>query len=564
MRHPLTILLLILSNLAFAQRYDVIIQEIFPDPTPSVGLPNYEWIEIRNRSTQVLSLQGWRIADAGGQSAPFPNITLKPDSLLILCSTSAAGSLSTQGRCVGLTSFPSLDNDGETIILKNASGHVIHAIQYSVNWHRTELKKEGGWSLELIDPQHPGVFAPNWNSATHPTGGTPGKPNSIAGVVVDRDPPQLMNAYSIDSANLMLRFDEALDSAYTSQEALYRLSDGREIVEARCLPPLYDRITLRSDWPLLREKIYTLTGLEWTDLAGNRISNFITARIGIASTPDSNDLRINEILFDPPTGATDYIELLLTGKKIIDLSQLYLSTRASGGTLGSIEPVSTEPKLAFPGDHLVFTADPDAIARHFFVRYPELLIKTDALPTLSDTEGNLTVLNKQGEIVDAVTYQADWHYPLLNSRTGVALERIDPMQPTQNPHNWQTAASTVGYGSPTQRNSQYHLIQTTESMELSTRILSPKRDGRDDILQILYRSDVGGNRIRLRIFHSSGTVVRELANQLLMGTQAVFTWDGLDDRGNSLPVGQYIVLMEGSNLNGQTRRIKKAVAIVAG
>ena len=56
--------------------------------------------------------------------------------------------------------------------------------------------------------------------------------------------------------------------------------------------------------------------------------------------------------------------------------------------------------------------------------------------------------------------------------------------------------------------------------------------------------------------------MRELIDQALIGTQAVFSWEGLDDRGNALPVGQYILLIETTDLNGRMERIKKVVAIV--
>ncbi|MFM7671434.1 MAG: lamin tail domain-containing protein [Bacteroidota bacterium] len=565
MRYLMSLFLLFIHATTYAQpRYSVLIHEIFADPTPSVGLPNTEWIEIKNCSGHVLNLQGWRLADASGQSSPFPNISLATDSLLLLSYTTGANSLNSYGRCLGLTSFPSLDNEGETIVLKNASGQIIHAVRYSVSWHKTELKKEGGWSLEMIDPKRPGLFAPNWSSSIHPNGGTPGKPNSTAAVLEDREPPQLLNVYSIDSSLLLLCFDEALDSLFVSQEAMYRLSDGREIIEASCLPPLFDRVILRTDWPLLLEKIYTLTLLDLKDLSGNQLPFLQTTRVGVASTPDNSDLCINELLFDPPTGCTDYVELLVTGKKIIDLSRIFLSSRSSSGSLGTIKPICPEPRYAFPGDHLVLSSDAEALKRFYFVKDPDRLIRTDALPSLPDTEGNLSVLNAQGDVVDALAYQNDWHFPLLNNKTGVALERIDPMRPTQDKNNWQSAASTVGYGTPTSQNSQYRVAQTQTSIFLSSILLSPKRDGRDDIIQIGYQHEKGGNRVRIRIFHSSGTHVRELANQTMVGTTALFSWDGSDEQGHALPVGQYILLIEITDIDGRMQRTKKVVAIVDG
>lgn len=544
MRSFTLIWLLSLHTIVAAQRYEVVIHEIFPDPTPSVGLPSYEWVELHNRSARPVSLQGWRIQDAGGQSAPFPNITLQPDSLLIVCSSSGASNLSAYGRCLGISGFPSLDNEGELLILRNANGQVIHAISYSIDWHGTALKKEGGWSMEMIDAQHPGLFKPNWNSSVDPAGGTPGKRNSIERILEDREPPQRINAFMLDSSKLILQFNEALDSTRVSLESNYFLSDSREVIEAVCQPPLYDRIELRTDWPLRADILYTLSWRGVVDLSDNEQASNETTRIGLPAPADTASVRINELLFDPPAGGADYVELIHLGKRIIDVSRLYLTTRGLNGDLGSIKRVCVEPRYVFPGDHIVLTSDAFGLQKHFFVAVPEWAVQTDALPSLPDTEGSLVLLNTQGNVVDELRYADEWHSPLLNERGGVALERIDPTGPTQDQNNWQSAATTVGYGTPTRRNSQYKRIETIGTLELSSFVISPDQDGRDDVIQLRYRTSHKNTRLRIQIFHSNGVSVRELANLALGGSESVFTWDGLDDRKNRLPAGPYLLFVE--------------------
>src|SRR3982751_1227679 len=130
------ILLLLIPCFSFGQdRYAVIINEIMADPTPVVGLPNVEWIELNNRSAGPVNLQGWRIADQTAVSGPMPAFILKPDSLVIICTSSATSLLSVYGACLAVSSFPSLDNDGDLVSLKTADGRVIHALQYNISWY---------------------------------------------------------------------------------------------------------------------------------------------------------------------------------------------------------------------------------------------------------------------------------------------------------------------------------------------------------------------------------------------------------------------------------------------
>ena len=60
------VLLLTPVCLLSQNRYDIVIDEIMADPSPQVGLPSNEWIELNNTTTFPINLQGWKISDATG------------------------------------------------------------------------------------------------------------------------------------------------------------------------------------------------------------------------------------------------------------------------------------------------------------------------------------------------------------------------------------------------------------------------------------------------------------------------------------------------------------------
>ena len=158
------------------------------DPSPLVGLPNVEYIELKNVSGKDINLKGCRIA-ANASSAPFPDYLLASDSLVILTSNNGAALLASYGTVLAIGSFPSLPNDGATLVLTSKENAVIHFVRYQPNGHENEIKEEGGWSMEMIDSDNPCAGKGNWTWSTNNYGGTPGKKNSVEGVNEDGTAP---------------------------------------------------------------------------------------------------------------------------------------------------------------------------------------------------------------------------------------------------------------------------------------------------------------------------------------------------------------------------------------
>jgi hypothetical protein len=125
---------------------DVIINEFFPDPTPVIGLPEVEFIEIYNKSNKIFNLNGWKIGDASSDGT-ISGSWLLPGEYKVLTAT-ANIPLYTSTTAVGVTSFPSLNNAGDDVVLKDNFGQIIDKISYTDDWYRDEIKQDGGYSLE--------------------------------------------------------------------------------------------------------------------------------------------------------------------------------------------------------------------------------------------------------------------------------------------------------------------------------------------------------------------------------------------------------------------------------
>ena len=543
-------------------RYAVVIHEIMVDPSPPVSLPSNEWIELRNRSSLPISLGGWHIADDAGQSSAFSAFTLEPDSLVIVCSNGSAAAMAAYGRVLPVGGFPSLDNEEGILSLIAPDGTVVHALRYSSSWHVNELKRQGGWSLEMIDANSPCMGRVNWTSSMGASGGSPGSPNTAEMHNPDEAPPRLLQSINRDERSIVLQFDEPVDDLSAMDAGNYSM-DGIGIVRAVVGGPLFDQVELHLSAPLDSNTIYTIKVKGIRDCAGN-LMEMEEVRVGIASEPQVGQLIINEILFNPRPDGFDYVEVYNKGPSIIDASAIFIANRNASGAVASTQAIAATPRYIYPGDHFVVTPDPDNLARQYFVKYPMQVLRV-SLPSYPDTGGYVLLLDRQGNILDEVHYKDDWHFKLLNDPEGVALERIDPGRGSNEASSWHSAGASVGYGTPTDRNSQWmdsHSIGA--AIEIDPPVFSPDGDGQNDLAAIRFRMDEPGYVANVLIFDANGRCVRRLARNILLGDAGYLTWDGLSDAGARLSAGIYVVWVEVFNLLGKTRSWKKTVVLGRG
>jgi hypothetical protein len=551
------------ANFSFylPQQYDVVIDEIMADPTPQAGLPNNEWIELRNTSAFDINLQGWRLADLTGQTGPMPNFILRPDSFVIVCTGSAVPVLAPFGKVISVANFPSLDNDGDLISLFSMTGITIHAVQYTSAWYQNELKKDGGWTLEITDTKSPCNGISNWKASVDANGGTPGKKNSVDGINNDETAPKLLRAFAINNTTIALLYDEPLDSLKAGTVNNYSIDNGISAVSAGGVSPLFDKVNIVLNAPIVVGTVYTITAANVTDCKGNAIGSKNSAKFGISQEADSFDVVINEILFNPKPGSEDFVELYNRSQKIIDLSHIYIANRNTSNVISSIQQTTTEGILLFPKDFIVLTSDPVAIKYQYMTTNPDAFITVGSMPSFSDNTGDVIILNNQGAIVDEVKYSDKWHFPLISNTEGVSLERIDYNAASEQ-GNFHSAATSAGYGTPGYKNSQYSLNEEVRgTITVTPDIFSPDNDGTDDFATINYSFPSPGFVANITVFDATGRAVRYLQRNSLSGIKGYYRWDGLDDKNRRLPQGIYIIYTEIFNTGGKKKQFRNTIVL---
>ncbi len=544
-----------------AGRHSVLITEIMADPDPTVALPNAEYIELKNVSNRPVNLQGWRLITSSSRSGAFPQFVLQPDSFVIVTTASQQPALSQFGNTLSIPSFPALVNTGTTLSLVSDENKMIHAVAYTDDWYADATKAKGGYSLEMIDVENPCTGAPNWSASENGRGGTPGKLNSIAGSNKDEEAPKLVNAVVVNPTTLRIYFSETLDSSKAVAFANFRLQPDIEIIGVKAINPLLNTVELQLAAPIDSNTVYTLTVVQVADCSGNTLGIRNKLPVGQPKATEPGDIVINEILFNPKPAGSDYIELYNRSQKVLDISELQIANRNSSGQLTNIRKTSLFPFYLFPGDYLLLTEDALILPKQYFVPNLDAVLQVSSLPSMPDDVGTVVVLNQQQTIIDEVRYSKDWHHPLIKDAEGVALERIDINGPSGQKENWHSAASDVGHGTPTYKNSQFATVVSKAIINVLPKTFSPDGDGYNDITNIEYSTTEAGFVANVYLYDAGGRQVRHLVKNGLMATQGVWQWNGLDEKNQPLPVGTYVIAAELYNSKGVKVYFKTTVVL---
>ncbi|MBI4946003.1 MAG: lamin tail domain-containing protein [Bacteroidetes bacterium] len=543
---------------------DIVINEIMADINPAPNsLPAYEYLELYNRTNFPVSLKGWKLSDATS-TATLPDICILPDSFYVLTSTSAASLFGNSLSVAGVTSFPSLNDTGDEMILRDENGNIISVIFYRPDWYNNPMKQNGGWALEQIDPNNPCSGKSNWKASADNAGGTPGRKNSVNASAPDAAPPKLSHATVISSNSIQLFFDEYMDSTTLINISAYTIDNviGNP-VSADPVEPDYTSVLLTFSSSLNADTIYSVTVNGVQDCAGNTIASGSTAQFAIAQPAEPNDIVINEVMFDPKDNGVEWIEIYNRSAKVIDLKEIYVCSQDNYGNLTDINQVATSGYLIFPQKYIVLSKDASSIKKQYSTPNTEGFIDMTSIPSLNNDSDYVVLANISQTVIDKLHYHSEWHLPLLNDTKGISLERINFENLTQDENNWHSAAESVGGATPAYKNSQYTTGESGTEVTLIPEVFSPDNDGYNDVLSINYTFDTPGMIGNVSVYDSRGRLTKTLVRNELLAASGTFFWDGITDEKEKSRIGIYIIYFEAFDTKGKVKKCKKT-CVVAG
>lgn len=532
----------------------LVISEIMADPVPSQGLPEKEYLEIMNRTDLTLFTGGIMLI-SGPDTAYLSPESISPGESVILCSTGNRTAFLPYGRVMAIKSFPSLNNDGEVIALRDGCGRLIHAVSYRPSFLGEGPKSDGGWSAELADMTNPFNEPDAWAPSVDPSGGTPGRANTVVIRTVDSTCPLVIAAWPETALMVAVLFDETV----MIEKDVPWIADGMETHPARSGDPTDRKVLVPLTKEISPGTIITLqVSPTVTDFAGNSPAP-TELRTGIPSDPDPGDILFNELLPEPVKGCSEYFELYNNSGKVIDLSRL-----SAANSYSSVAASFTGvPRQLLPGDIVALTRDRKSVTDRYQCASPDDVFEAERLPALYDNSGMLLLYDHVYNVIDRVDYSSSMHLIFLSGTKGVALEKAGPSLPSGVPGNWHSASETCGWGTPGAPNSVTVIPAETEGgLKLSSSRVSPDGDGFEDLVSVGVYPGGEDNIVTVTVFNERGYMVRRLADRYAAGRGAQFIWDGTSDTGARLPAGLYMIMAESFSTAGAVRLRKEVCALL--
>ena len=297
-----------------------------------------------------------------------------------------------------------------------------------------------------------------------------------------------------------------------------------------------------------------ITNIE--DLSGNIMLD--TLQILVPDTAKVGEVLINEVLFDPLSGGSDYVEITNNSDNSFDIYKYFLADFDNG--ISNLKQINQHFILS-PGSFALLSEDSSQILNDYPTNNPAAFIQMD-IPSYPNDSATIYILSPDSIALNKFSYNQDIHFELIQDPEGVSLERILINSNNSNANLiWHSAAQSVGWGTPGVANSQYFPSISNSDFSSVNEVFSPDNDGYQDIAIFAYNLPTIGMVGNALIYDNRGRLIKQVLNNELLSTSGEFTWDGINEYGQKASIGIYLVYFECFSSQGQIINYKATITL---
>ena len=528
---------------------ELFFNEIMYDPSPAVGLPEVEWVELHNATDRHINLADCQLSTSSKYGIVTES-SIPPHGYVVLASESAYLTLLDYGiKSTIVVGMPSLSNDGDCLTLTNRLSEDVAQITYDPRWISDKEKREGGWSLECHDLSNPLANADTWGVSVDPRGGTPGETNSVAIEVIDSLMPRINSVGMLSTREVVVRMNKPMDCSLDPTVEINKSVTGSSWLDINRKDIV---LTLREPLDSLRPTEIELTELYC--ISGYPLSD-TTIAISSPCKVGYMDVIFNEILCYVDSTQSKFIELYNNSNHWIDAATLSLcNPDENSGGVKNTRPLATKSTLLSPKQIIVAVAKPTLLHTELGVSSSAIYVE-NKLPSIAANQGELMLVDESWRTIDAIQYNYHWHHYAVKDRHNVSLERVSPLRATADSTNWQSASTASGYNTAGWQNSQATDATANRSRHyfaLDKEWFSPNGDGTDDFAEINYQMPSDGYTLSADIYTRSGDYICHIINNHILGSSGTYLWNGKAASGIPVEAGVYVVLLRATSPHGKT------------
>lgn len=541
---------------------DLIVNEIMY--RPSAGAP--EWVELFNRGENNLDLAGWSLSDSRAASRVVitdKSSIVQPGEFIIVAEDSNIIAFFPDINCqilVPAKGFPALNNDKDAVVIRNSAGRMSDSVYYHSSWGG-----ELGISLERKRYQKAPHDPENWGTSLNPLGGTPGAKNSISPLKIDLK----ILTQTLTFKPEILKFGET-DTLFGEIKNVGLQEVSRFSVKlydnARFDSSLTESIAEFEIDEILKPDSSTMIQYAWNpQISGIRnialevlypndldpLNNRAYKSLRVGYPPEL--IVINEIMYSPLSGFSEWVELYNLSEQPIDLAEWLISDQ---NTQKAVR-LSSESIFIEPNGFMVVASDSSILDLYELIPN-SIIIPEKALPNLNNDIESVVLYDLSGTKIDSIWYSNSW-----GGAKGISLERINPDITGLDQTNWSSSVSPKG-ATPAEMNS-IHLssMPVTTDLSISPNPFSPDNDTIDDFVTISYNLPMKTARVNLKIYDVRGRLIRTIFSNEPTGAQRSIIWDGRNNDGQIARMGMYIIYLEALDAGAGTLKVLRKVVVLA-